>query len=331
MMKVYDNSALLENIPEGLALSIGNFDGLHLGHKKIIESVKTAVKQYDLAGTAAMTFEPHPAAILHPEKAPGILTPPAYKKQLLEDCGIEHLIVITDSYELLNLSPADFVSKFLVFRIKPRVVVEGPDFNFGYGRSGDVNTLRELGKGKFEVVIVEQEQIDIECGEYQGVCSSSLIRCLLENGKADQALSAMGRPYRLIGKTVGGRGIGKQIGFPTANIEPVNQVVPAEGVYAGFVSIAETMEQVCGPGQKRAAAISIGRAKTFISDHPLLIEAHLLDEDPGPLGDKFLAMDFIKQLRHQQRFESKDVLAEQIEKDCRDAKSILDACKHLLR
>ena len=329
MMKVYDNSALLENIPKGLVLSIGNFDGLHLGHKKIIESVKTAVKEYGSVGSAVMTFEPHPAAILRPEKAPGILTPLAYKKRLLEDSGVEHMIVITDSYELLNLSPADFISRFLIRRIEPGVVVEGPDFNFGYGRSGDINTLRELGKGRFEVVIVEQEQIDIECGEHRGVCSSSLIRCLLENGKVDQALSAMGRPYRLIGKTVEGRGIGKQIGFPTANIEPVDQVVPAEGVYAGFVSIADSMEEVCAAGQQRAAAISIGRAKTFISDHPLLIEAHLLDEDPGSLDGKFLAMDFIKQLRHQRRFESKDVLAEQIEKDCRAAKDVLDACKHL--
>jgi riboflavin kinase / FMN adenylyltransferase len=340
MMKVYDNPASLDNIPKGLVLSIGNFDGLHVGHRKIIESMKAAAKEYGtagtadtacgtagLVGTAVMTFEPHPTAILHPEKAPGILTPLAYKKRLLEDSGIEHLIVITDSYELLNLSPADFISRFLIRRIKPSVVVEGPDFNFGYGRSGDINTLRELAKGKFEVVVVEQKQIDIECGEHQGVCSSSLIRCLLENGKVDQAHKAMGRPYRLIGKTVEGRGIGKQIGFPTANIEPVDQIVPSEGVYAGFVSIADSMEGVCGPRQQRAAAISIGRAKTFITDHPLLIEAHLLDEDPGSLDGKFLAMDFIKQLRHQQRFESKDALAGQIEKDCRDAKSILDAHK----
>jgi len=327
MMKVYDSSVLLDDIPKGLVLSIGNFDGLHLGHKKIIELAKAAVKEHGSAGLAVMTFEPHPVAILHPEKAPGILTPLVYKKQLLEDCGVEHLIVITDSYELLNLSPADFISRFLIRCIEPAVVVEGPDFNFGYGRSGDINTLCELAEGRFKVVVVEQEQINVECGEHHDVCSSSLIRCLLESGKAAQALKAIGRPYRLIGKTVEGRGIGKEIGFPTANIEPIDQIIPSEGVYAGFVSIADSMEQVCGARQQKAAAISIGRAKTFITDHPLLIEAHLLDEDPGPLGGKFLAMDFIKRLRYQQRFESKDVLAGQIEKDCRDAKSILDGYK----
>ncbi|MCK5564132.1 MAG: hypothetical protein KAJ07_02705, partial [Planctomycetes bacterium] len=169
-MKVYDDIRSLDAIPAGLALSIGNFDGVHPGHRHIIETLKA----HSPKGVAVMTFEPHPVAILHPEKAPGILTPLEYKKHLLAAAGVQHLIVIRDSYQLLNLSPADFVDEFLVRHINPAIVVEGANFNFGYGRSGDINTLKKLAEGKFEVVVVQPQNIDIQCGDHKAISSSSL-------------------------------------------------------------------------------------------------------------------------------------------------------------
>lgn len=323
-MKIYDDIPSLDNIPPGLALSIGNFDGLHPGHLNIIDTLKAQTS----AGVAVTTFEPHPVAILHPEKAPGILTPLEYKKFLLEQAGVEHLIIIRDSYRLLNLSPADFVDEFLVKKINPAVVVEGTNFNFGYGRSGNVETLKQLSAGKFEVIVVQPKKIDISCREHKAISSSSLVRCLIEEGCVAKAAEVLNRPYRLLGSTVSGRGVGTKIGFPTANIDPIVQIIPAEGVYAGFVSIADNMTDLCAADQRRPAAFSIGRAKTFISDHPLLIEAHLLDTDPGNLTNKFLAMDFIKRIRSQQRFDSHEELTEQIQTDCDNAKKTLDTYRN---
>ena len=154
--------------------------------------------------------------------------------------------------------------------------------------------------------------------------SSSLVRDLLEKGSVARAGAVLGRPYRLIGETVPGRGIGKRIGFPTANICPNEQIVPAEGVYAGFVEVGSGFDEVSVSSQRKKAAFSIGRAKTFVSGHPLLVEAHLLDAEPGDLADKWIAMDFIERLRPQIRFETKQQLKEQIAIDCKDAKNLLD-------
>ncbi len=322
-MQIYDTIESLDTIPKGLVLSIGNFDGVHLGHRAIIDVAKQAVRKYNAPGLAVMTFHPHPATVLHPEKAPGVLTPIELKTHLLQLQGIEHLIVLKDSFDLLNMSPKDFVDEFLISHVKPAVVVEGPGFNFGYGRSGNIDTLKELaGQRDFDVIVVPAEKIKSTDG-FEAVCSSSLVRSLLEKGSVARAAVVLGRPYRLIGETVPGRGIGKRIGFPTANICPAEQIVPAEGVYAGFVELGSSFNEVCVSTQRKKAAFSIGRAKTFVSDHPLMVEAHLLQEDPGDLAEKWLAMDFIEKLRPQKRFETEQQLIEQIELDCKNAKKLL--------
>ena len=145
---------------------------------------------------------------------------------------------------------------------------------------------------------------------------------MLQSGNAAQAAKALGRPYRLMGNVIKGRGKGTELGFPTANIEPHNQIIPAEGVYAGFVSVADAIDGLCTLNQKIPAVFSLGRAKTFISDHPLLIEAHLLGGGIENLYDKFLAMDFIDFIRGQRRFETEEKLKEQIKQDCEKAKHI---------
>jgi riboflavin kinase/FMN adenylyltransferase len=325
-MKIVETTRQIEALDKGWALSIGNFDGVHLGHQQIIKATAKACKEHSARGVAVMTFEPHPVAILHPEKAPGILTPLEIKKCLLKTFGVDCLIVLRDSLKLLNLSPADFVDRFLMKTVRPSVVVEGPNFNFGYGRSGNVNTLRQLGVERgFEVVEVAPIEMRLKgpSDRRNVLCSSSLVRSLLETGQVELAQSVLGRFYRLIGKTITGRGVGKKIGFPTANIQPTNQIIPSEGVYAGFVEVADTLEEICSAQAKRLAAFSIGRAKTFVSEHPLLVEAHILNEDVEDLSGKYLAMDFVQHIRGQKRFETKQQLAEQIAKDCKKAKSIL--------
>jgi riboflavin kinase/FMN adenylyltransferase len=145
---------------------------------------------------------------------------------------------------------------------------------------------------------------------------------LIKGSVADAAL-ALSRPYRLIGRIVPGRGKGKQLGFPTANMRPTDQLVPAEGVYAGFAEIGDTIEKVCQTHNKLPAALSIGRSQSLGDDIPLLIEAHLLIDHVGELYDKWLAMDFVEIIRDQQKFDTEKDLTDQIAKDCKTAKAIL--------
>jgi riboflavin kinase/FMN adenylyltransferase len=322
-MKIIDSLTAFEKDRGPWALTIGNFDGIHLGHQDIIRAAKNAVKQNNLAGLALMTFDPHPVAILHPERAPAILTPMPLKQHLLEELKVDCLIVIKDSIDLLNLSPKDFVDEFLIKTVKPAIVVEGPNFKFGYGRSGDIDTLTKLGAARgLEVIVTQPRKIQTETGQ-SAMCSSSLIRDFLRQGKVDFAAKALGRFYRLIGKTVPGRGIGTQLGFPTANIEPLDQIIPSEGVYAGLVTTGDNAHDVCTDTNLRPAALSVGRAKTFLSDHPLLLEAHILTENIEDLTGKYLSMQFVQKIRPQQRFENHEALKEQIAKDCQTAKQIL--------
>jgi riboflavin kinase / FMN adenylyltransferase len=321
-MQIIETLEKIDSNLTGCCLTVGNFDGVHLGHRKIIAAARKTAEKFGNCPVAAIVFDPHPVAILHPEKIPQVLTPLPLKKALLESAGIDYLIVLKDSYELLTLSPADFVDDFLKDIIAPKAVIEGDDFHFGYGRSGNPQILRRLGRQLgFDVVIIEPEIIKLNSAATR--VSSTIIRHLLQAGNAADAAKALGRPYRLMGKVVRGRGKGAELGYPTANIEPHEQIIPAEGVYAGFVSVAENIEKLCLLEQKIPAVFSLGRAKTFISDHPLLIEAHILAGKVEDLYDKYLAMDFVDFIRHQQRFETEEKLKEQIKKDCEKAKDIL--------
>ena len=315
----------LEGIENGVrhcSLTIGNFDGFHLGHREIIQNARQMSKKLGAWPIVVMTFDPHPAAILHPSRVPRVLTPLPLKSALLEQAGVDYLIIVKDTYQMLSLSPQDFIKEFMMKQISPKAIIEGDDFHFGYGRSGNVETLINFSKlHNFEVTIVEPQHIDI--GGSPVRISSTMIRHCLHRGDVADAACALGRPYRLMGSVVKGRGKGSEIGYPTANIDPHDQIIPAEGVYAGFVSVADNLDGILTINQKLPAVFSLGRAKTFVSDHPLLIEAHLLDKTVGELYGKFLAMDFVDFLRTQQRFDSEEILKEQISKDCNKAQAIL--------
>lgn len=329
-MKIYESIDEFKNISKGWALTVGNFDGLHLGHQQIINTAKDAAKRLGANGLVAMTFDPHPLSLLHPDRAPGVLSPLPLKKHLLAQAGVDGLIILRDSYDLLNLSPSDFVDKYIIESLGAKVVVEGFNFNFGYGRSGNIDTLKQLGSEKgFEVIEIPPKRVKMPdfAGGVSIACSSSVVRNFLEKGLVSHASAILGRPYKLLGSTVKGRGIGTKIGFPTANMHPLPQIVPAEGVYAGRVAIAETIENAASANAEFEAVFSIGRAKTFVTDHPLLIEAHILDKEPPPMYGRAFTMEFHYRLRGQRRFESKENLAAQIKLDCAQAVEMLKSPK----
>jgi riboflavin kinase/FMN adenylyltransferase len=174
----------------------------------------------------------------------------------------------------------------------------------------------------FLVSIIEAKEVQFSSGQTIKI-SSTLIRDMLKKGGVSDAALALSRPYRLIGRIIPGRGKGKQLGFPTANMSQPDQLVPAEGVYAGLVEIGDSREDVCAHKADVPAALSIGTAKTLGKDYPRLIEAHILTGDVGDLHGKYLAMDFIQRIRSQQKFDTEKDLSAQIAKDCQTAKQIL--------
>lgn len=322
-MKVIESESQLVDLVAGAVLTIGNFDGVHIGHQAILSAAKRLAGQKQ-AELVVMTFQPHPLSVLNPKKAHGTLTPPALKEHLLTELGTGTLFVIKSEPELLNLSPADFVERFIVKNIRPSVVVEGEDFNFGSGRKGNVHTLRKLvGAKGIEVFIVEPRKAKLADGQTVEV-SSTIIRNMVTKGKVTDAAVLLGRPYRLIGSIVPGRGKGKELGFPTLNVKPVEQIIPAEGVYAGTIELADSIEEVCGAKEKVPAVFSLGRTETYGSDYPLAIEAHLLIDNAEQLTGQWMAMDFERRLRDQHKFGTDKELSAQIAKDCEKAKDKKD-------
>ncbi|MHC4336641.1 MAG: bifunctional riboflavin kinase/FAD synthetase [Planctomycetota bacterium] len=321
-MKIIETLSEIEKIKKGCVLSIGNFDGVHLGHQKILTAARKIAAK-NKTQLIAMTFEPHPISVLQPHKSPFVLTPLSLKMSLLAQFEVDCLFIQQSTPELLSLSPHDFTDDFLVKAIQPNVLVEGHDFNFGSQRTGNIQKLQMLGDEKgFEVCVVEAKKIQLSTGQTVRV-SSTIIRNLLETGSVADAALALGRPYRLIGRVVPGHGKGKQLGFPTANLEPLQQIIPAEAVYAGYVQSSDTVEDVCPTKERLPAAFSIGGAQTLGYDRPKLIEAHLLTENVPELVGKWLAMDFVKHLRDQKKFDTEKDLAGQIKKDCENVKQIL--------
>lgn len=321
-MKVLTAAADFRLVRKGSVLTIGNFDGVHVGHQEILRTARQLARDRGREMTV-MTFEPHPVAVLHPEKAPGVLTPLPLKLHLLGDYADHCVIVLEDSRDLLKLSPQDFVDDFLMATFRPSVIVEGDDFNFGADRAGNVGTLSRLGEEKgFEVVVVPPRQIELASNQRVRV-SSTIIRYMLESGHVEDAAMALSRPYRLVGPVVHGWGRGRKLGFPTLNMKNPDQVIPGEGVYAGFVEIADDEQQLLLEHRRRAAVFSIGQARTFGDEHPLLIEAHVLNGTLDDMTGKWVAMDFVARLRSQHKFSTPEELVAQIRKDCEAARQVL--------
>ena len=321
-MKVLQSVSELGELEKGCVVTIGNFDGLHIGHQEILLTAKKLAAKHKTE-LLVMTFDPHPAAVLHPEKSPDVLTPAPLKKHLLAGCGVDCWLIIKTDKKMLSLSAPDFIHQFVVEPITPAVMVEGEDFYFGSGRSGNIQLLQRLGPpNDFDVTVVPAKQIELS----QTVrVSSTMIRYMLTSGEVADAATALGRPYKLIGKIIPGHGLGRKLGYPTLNMQRPGQLVPAEGVYAGLVNIADSFDNACTENQSLPAAFSIGQARTFGDEHPLLIEAHLLTEPDSIPNGKYMAMDFVRHIRRQHKFSSPEDLTAQIAKDCTEARKILQA------
>lgn len=321
-MQIVKTESDLGKIIAGAVLTIGNFDGVHIGHQAILSTARRIAGQRQTE-IVVMTFQPHPLCVLNPQKAPSPITPSVLKEHLLAESGVGTLFVAKSEPELLSLAAEDFVERLIVRGIRPSAIVEGEDFNFGRKRTGSVHTLQKLvGARGIEVVIVEPKKAKLIGGEIVEV-SSTAIRDMVTKGEVADAAILLGRPYHLIGNIVPGRGKGRQLGFPTLNLKKPQQIIPAEGVYAGLVEIGDSEALVCSTREKIPAAFSIGRTTTYGANQSLLIEAHLLVENAEQYRGRWMAMDFIERIRGQQKFETEKALAEQIGRDCRKAQQIL--------
>jgi riboflavin kinase/FMN adenylyltransferase len=259
-----------------------------------------------------LTFEPHPLSVVAPAKAPLQLMPVDERLHRLAEAGADVAIVARADRDLLSRTAEEFVA-LIVDRLRPKHIVEGASFGFGRGRSGTPETLRELGPGYgFEVCVVEPVTVEIE-GRTEAV-SSSLVRKLLAEGRAEAAATGLGRPHAVFGEVVSGAHRGADLGFPTANLAVSGQLVPADGVYAGSARLGLPGQLLDPP---YAAAISVGTTPTFTSDSDgsaSQIEAHLLDADLSLYG-KTIRLEFGKWLRLQRKFDSPAALSEQISRD----------------
>ena len=288
-------------------VTIGNFDGVHLGHRAILTRVITRARELD-AQAVAVTFEPHPLKVLRPEMDLPLLTTPEQKINLLAATGLAAVVVLPFDREFAALPAREFVQRYFLERLRVREVVVGHDYCFGRGREGNIDLLKEMGeKHGFTVQVVWAVEAD------SAVVSSSLIRALLKLGKVEEAARLLGRPYGVAGRVVKGKGRGgKLLGVPTANIRPENELLPATGIYA--VRVRRGEETLLG-------AANIGTCPTF-ENGEFSLEVHLLDFS-GDLYDANLGVEFVARLREERRFPSIEALAAQIHADIAAAREAL--------
>lgn len=288
---------------DGSVVSIGNFDGLHRGHRRILSVAQDHARRLSVP-VVAVTFEPHPLTVIAPSRAPKRLTNVAQKLALLGTAGVNVAVVLESTPALLGLEAEAFLRDVVVGRFRPSMIVEGRNFGFGKGRRGDIETLSDLAdRFGYSLDIVEPVTVALDGGEPQRV-SSSLIRKLVTEGRMEHAAAALGRNYELVGIVERGAGRGRKLGFPTINIRAAAQLIPAHGVYAG---------RSCVDGTDYRCAVNIGAAPTFESSEPL-VEAHLLDFS-GDVYGRELVVALSHRLRGQRRFDSPDELARQIRAD----------------
>ena len=298
----------LEDLPRSLcsgAVSIGNFDGVHRGHARIVEQLISEARR--LAGPAVvLTFDPHPVRLLRPDVAPPPLTWTDRKAALLAELGVDVVIAYPTDEALLGLSPEEFFNEIVCCRLRAKALVEGPNFFFGRNRAGTIDRLRVLCEGaKIALTVVEPLE---QGGE---LVSSSLIRRLVSRGDVDGARAMLTRPYRIRGMVTHGAGRGAKIGFPTANIEAVDTLLPAPGVYAG---------RAYQSGDGWPAAINLGPNPTF-GEKAIKVEVHLIGFD-GPLYGRAMEVDFLARLRDIHEFDSVEHLKRQLAGDIEQASEI---------
>lgn len=301
-MRIIHEPAELPPLPGGSVVTIGNFDGVHLGHQRLLRRVVELARERR-ATPAVVTFDPHPIRVLAPERAPRTLSTIAGRALLIEAQGIDLLLVMRFTRELAHFSPEAFVRKVLVESLRAVSICVGPNFRFGYRQTGDVGTLRELsGPGGFALDLVPTVTVrEIEV-------SSSAIRRLLSEGNVQLAGRLLGRPFSNSGAVVSGRGVGHRETAPTLNLQPAEEQFPRPGVYV----TRATFE-----AGEHAAVTNVGYKPTF-GDHPLSIETHLLGFE-GEVTASRLEIAYLRRLRDEIKFQNPAMLRLQIQEDVRRA------------
>jgi riboflavin kinase/FMN adenylyltransferase len=305
----------LHDVPAGFgpsAVTIGNFDGVHRGHHAVLRQVVDRARAGGMRAVA-VTFDPHPLAVLYPDRAPEPLSTTDHKLELLAAAGIDAVLVMPFTRELAEWSPRRFVQEALVDALGAKEVVVGSDTRFGKRNSGDVDTLRELGEELgFDVHVVA----DLGRRGEERRWSSTWIRELVAEGDVAAAAEVLGRPHRVTGVVVHGDHRGRELGYPTANLQP-NSVgaLPADGIYAGWL--------VRTPGVERLpAAISVGTNPTF-DGHTRRVEAYVLGRDDLDLYGETVAVEFVERLRPTLRFDGIEALVEQMADDVARCREVL--------
>jgi len=292
----------LANLPvelRGGAVTIGNFDGVHWGHARIVG--RAIERAREVGGPAVVfTFDPHPVRLLRPAEAPSPLTWTDRKAELLARLGVDAMIAYPTDDALLSLEPEEFFDEIVREQLGARAMVEGPNFYFGRGRTGTIDVLRDLTSAAgISLDVVEPLMLD---GQY---VSSSRIRKLLGDGSVDEAARLLTEPYRIRGLVVHGAGRGAKLGFGTANLDAIDTLLPRPGVYAGRTVVDQT---------RWPAAINIGPNPTF-GEHALKVEVHLAGWSGAPLYGRVLEVDFLTPLREVRRFSDVDALKQQLSED----------------
>jgi len=304
----------LDEIPSDFgpsAITFGKFDGIHVGHRRVIDELRAVAEERGLVSTV-LTFDRNPLSLLAPDRCPESIVSNAQKRELIESAGIGAMVELTFDREFSAQRAEEFVERIIVGTLHAAVVLVGPDTRFGAGGLGTYETLVELGRaGGFEVMRLEP-YLD----ESDRPASSSRVRELLAAGDVAAAGKLLGRNPSVRSVVVQGQHRGRALGFPTANLSPeLEGFIPADGVYAGYLTVDE---------RRMPAAISIGNNPTFEGVPERQVEAHVLDEDLD-LYDKTVEVQFVERIRGMEKFATLDELIEGIRRDTERAREVLSA------
>lgn len=304
----------LDEVPGDLGRTvvvIGNFDGVHLGHRRVLARAHEIAGELGGLPVVAVTFDPHPMAVLRPEHAPTTLTTMEVRADLLGEAGADGVLAVPFDRSIAAWSPEEFVQRVVVDALHARAVVVGANFRFGSRAAGDVATLAEAGR----VHDFTAEGIPLDGGPM--VWSSTYVRTCLAAGDVAGAAEALGRPYAVRGEVVRGDQRGRELGYPTANVPTTGLLAaPPDGVYAGWLRRLDT-------GETFPAAISVGTNPTFDGERERRVESYVLDRTDLDLYGVEVEVSFVDRLRGMTAFESVEALVEQMDDDVRRARELL--------
>ncbi len=289
------------------AITLGNFDGVHLGHQRIFKHLLKRAS--DIGGEALVfTFDPHPAKVLRPELSPSLITPIPEKLKLMKTFGINAVILTDFTKEFAAIHPSTFVEDVLIHALGSKLVVVGHDFSFGKGKEGTIDYLKVLGeRHNIQVEIVKAFKVNGK------IVSSTAIRELIHSGNMTEAAKLLGRQYSIEGNVIQGSGRGKQLGFPTANIKHYGELIPKDGVYA---------IKVLTGGEEKPGISNIGLRPTF-RETERSVEIHIFDFKKD-IYNEDIKVTFIERIREERDFSGPAELTQQIRKDIVIAKKILE-------